>query len=169
MTQLDHSMVEKTHVISVWVENKSGVLSKVSGLFAARGYNIQSLSVGQTEDPEISRMTIIVKGDDRTMEQVKKQLHKLIDTFKIIDFMDKKSINKEICFVKVNTKGKSRVEALAICEVFEAKTVDMGSKAMTVQICDEASRVNNFIKLLEPFGIIEVVRSGVVAIAQDDK
>jgi acetolactate synthase-1/3 small subunit len=161
--------MEKKHVISVWVENKFGVLSKVSGLFSSRGYNIQSLSVGETEDPEISRMTIVVKGDDRIMEQVKKQLHKLIDTFKVVDFVEQRFINKELCFLKVNTKGKERSELLAIASAYDAQVLDIGSRSMTLQIVDHEDRVEDFIQIITPFGILEVVRSGAVAIAQDEK
>lgn len=161
--------MDKTHILSVWVENRFGVLSKVSGLFSSRGYNIQSLTVGETEDPTISRMTIVVKGDTRILEQVKKQLHKLIDTIKIIDFVDKKSIHKELCFIKVNSRGKDRTEILSLAGAFGCRTVDIGSKALTLEISDSSERINDFIKILTPFGILEVVRSGVVAISEDEK
>lgn len=161
--------MEKTHILSVWVENKFGVLSKVSGLFASRGYNIKSLTVGETEDPSISRMTIVVSGDDWILEQVKKQLNKLIDTIKVIDFVDKKSIDKELCFIKVNTKGKDRTEILAVSSAYNGRIVDMGSKSLTIEMTDSTSRINDFMKVMSPFGILEIVRSGVVAVSEDEK
>ena len=161
--------MEKTHILSVLVENKFGVLSKVSGLFASRGYNIKSLTVGETEDPTISRMTIVVSGDDWILEQVKKQLNKLIDTIKVIDFVDKRSIDKELCFIKVNTKGKDRTEILAVASAYSGRIVDMGSKSLTIEMTDTTSRINDFMKVMSPFGILEVVRSGVVAISEDEK
>ncbi len=161
--------MEQTHTLSVWVENKFGVLSKVSGLFASRGYNIQSLSVGVTEDPTVSRITIVVKGDDKILEQVKKQLNKLIDTIKIIDFLGIESISKELCFIKINTKGKDKAEIISIISAFDAKVVDVGSKSITVQITDSSKRVDDFIKIVTPYGMLEVARSGVVAIAEDEK
>ena len=161
--------MEKTHVISVWVENKFGVLSKVSGLFASRGYNIISLTVGETFNPKISRMTIVVKGDDRIMEQVKKQLHKLIDTIKIVDFIDKRSISKELAFIKVNTKGKDRTEVITLAKAFDCRIVDVGKSSITVETTDHPDRVNDFLKLIKSFGIVEIARSGVVAVAEDEK
>lgn len=161
--------MEKTHILSVWVENKFGVLSKVAGLFASRGYNIKSLTVGETEDPTISRMTIVVSGDDWILEQVQKQLNKLIDTIKIIDFVENKSIDKELCFIKVNTKGKDRTEILTVTLAYGARIVDMGTKALSIEMTDSCSRINDFIKVISPFGILEVVRSGVVAISVDEK
>lgn len=161
--------MEKTHILSVWVENKFGVLSKVSGLFSSRGYNIQSLAVGETEDPTISRMTIVVKGNSKTLEQVKKQLHKLIDTIKIVDFVDKSCIDKELCFIKVNSKGKDKTEILTLIQTLGYKVVDMGLKALSIEIVDTTKKINDFIKIIAPFGILEVARSGVVAMAEEEK
>ena len=161
--------MDKTHILSVWVENRFGVLAKVSGLFASRGYNIKSLSVGETEDPTISRMTIVVQGDDKILEQVKKQLNKLIDTIKVIDFVDKKSVVKELCFFKVNTRGKERTEIIVIANAYNARIIDIGIKAVSIEISDSCEKVNDLIKILSPFGIIELVRSGVIAIAEDEK
>jgi len=161
--------MENLHIISVWVENKAGVLSKVSGLFASRGYNIVSLSVGETEDPEISRMTIVVEGDDRIIEQVKKQLNKLIDTIKVIDFTKKSCINKEFCYIKLNIKNKDITELTTICQVFGAKIIDIGKKTITIELVESDKRVNEFLKLAENFGIVEIARSGTVAIAEDEK
>lgn len=161
--------MDQQHTLSVWVENKFGVLSKVSGLFASRGYNIKSLSVGETEDPSISRMTIVVQGDDKILEQVKKQLNKLIDTIKVIDFIDKASLEKELCFIKVNTKGKDRTEILTLSRASGAKVVDIGSRSLTIEIADSTRKINDFIKLIAPFGILELVRSGVIATVEDEK
>ncbi|HOJ49629.1 MAG TPA: acetolactate synthase small subunit [Spirochaetota bacterium] len=161
--------MKNVHIISVWVENKAGVLSKVSGLFASRGYNILSLSVGETEDPEVSRMTIVVEGDDKIIEQVKKQLNKLIDTIKVIDFTKKSCINKELCYVKLNMKTKEKSDIIMTSQIFGAKIVDIGKKTITIEIVDTDKRVNEFLKLVSDFGIIEIARSGIVAIAEDEK
>ncbi len=161
--------MEKTHTLSVWVENKFGVLSKVSGLFASRGYNIQSLSVGETEDSTISRMTIVVKGDDRILEQVKKQLNKLIDTIKVLDFITEEPIGKELCFIKVNTKGKDRTEIITVAKSYDAVIADIGTRAMTIQFVDTTKRIDDFIKLLSPYSILEVARSGIIAISENEK
>jgi len=161
--------MDRSHILSVLVENRFGVLSKVSGLFASRGYNIKSLSVGETEDPTISRMTILVEGDDKIIEQVKKQLNKMIDTVKVIDFVGKKSIDKELCFLKINTKGKEKSEILTIASIFKSEVIDIGTRSLTLQICAQTDKINDFLKLLQPFGILEISRSGVVAISDDEK
>lgn len=155
------------HTISVLVENQFGVLSKISGLFSSRGYNIKSLTVGETEDPTISRMTIVTKGDDAIIEQVKKQLNKLVDTIKVIDVTDQMYIERELAFVKVNIKGKSRGEILDIASIFRSKVVDMGQKTICVELTGNSDKIDAFIELVKPFGIVEVVRTGKVAILRD--
>ncbi len=153
--------------ISVLVENRFGVLAKVAGLFSSRGFNIKSLTVGETEDPSVSRMTIVTEGDELIIEQVKKQLHKLIDTIKVTDLTDKEYIERELAFVRVNVKGKSRAEILEIVEIFKVKAVDVGAKTMCIEITGKPAKINAFLELVKPYGVVEVVRTGKVAIPRE--
>ncbi len=155
------------HTISVLVENKFGVLSEISGLFSSRGFNIKSLTVGETEDPTISRMTIVTSGDDKIIEQVKKQLNKLIDTIKVNDLSDLPYIERELAFVKINVKGKNRSEILDIANIFRAKAVDLGPKTITIEITGKTDKIDAFTEMVKPFGLVEVVRTGKVAIIRE--
>jgi acetolactate synthase-1/3 small subunit len=151
------------HTISVLVENKFGVLARVSGLFSSRGFNIDSLTVGETDNPEIARMTIIVEGDDRILEQVTKQLHKLIDVIKVSDITKEEKIERELILIKVNSEGK-RAEIIEIANIFRAKIVDVGTKSMVVEMTGDNGKIEALIELFKPFGIKELVRTGKVAI-----
>ncbi|MCU0640874.1 MAG: acetolactate synthase small subunit [Candidatus Margulisbacteria bacterium] len=152
------------HTISVIVENKPGVLSRVSGLFSRRGFNIESLAVGTTEDPSLSRMTIVVAGDEADLEQITKQLYKLIDTLKVFDLPADKSVQSELVLVKVAANEKSRVEITQIAEIFRAKIVDVAETSMTLELTGEESKVEGAIKLLTKFGVKELVRTGRIAL-----
>lgn len=151
------------HIISVIVENKFGVLARVSGLFSSRGYNIDSLTVGETNDPEISRMTIVVRGDDSILEQVTKQLDKLVDVIEVIDLPRERSIRRELCLIRVKCDNTTRTEILEITNVFRAKTVHIGLTSVIIQITGTESKINGFITLMEPFGIVEMARTGIAA------
>ena len=151
------------HTISVLVENKFGVLSRVSGLFSAKGYNIESLSVGETTDPEVSRMTIIVSGDDMIVEQIIKQLRRLIDIIKVSDLTDRAYIEREMVLLKVNAEPASRSELLNIVDIFRGKIVDVSLKEFTVELTGDEGKINAFITMLTPFGIKEIARTGKVA------
>jgi len=155
------------HTISVLVENKFGVLARVAGLFSARGYNINSLAVGETEDPSVSRMTLVVKGDERTLEQIKKQLNKLIDVIKVHDFLGKSYIDRELVLVKVNVTPKGRKEIMDIVESTGGTITNAGSKSMTIEIVGDQAKVKTLVELLKPYGIRELVRTGRVAIGTD--
>ena len=155
------------HTISVKVENKFGVLARVSGLFSSRGYNIDSLAVGVTQDPNISCMTIVVKGDDRILEQVIKQLDKLVDVIEVTDLKKDSYVGRELTLIKVKCNSKTRTEILEISNVFRAKTVDIGHKSLILQITGPEEKVEAFIKLMEPFGILEIVRTGKVAMIRE--
>ncbi|MFA6320404.1 MAG: acetolactate synthase small subunit [Candidatus Omnitrophota bacterium] len=157
------------HTISVLVENKFGVLARISGLFSARGFNISSLAVGETEDPTVSRMTIVVKGDDRTLDQVKKQLNKLIDTIKVVDFKEGEFIDRELVLVKVAVTPKNRKEVLEAIESIGAKIENAGSKSISVQATGDHTKIKALLELLRPFGILEVVRTGRIAMSVEDK
>ena len=157
------------HTISVLVENEFGVLSRIVGLFSGRGFNIESLSVAPTLDPTLSRMTIVTSGDDRIIEQVNKQLNKLIDTIKVIDFTGEDFIEREMALIKVNAEDSTRAEILRICDIFRGKVVDVTPKCYTVEVTGSPVKVNAIIDLLRPMGIKELVRSGPVVLGRGPK
>lgn len=157
------------HTISVLVENEFGVLSRVSGLFSGRGFNIESLSVAPTLDPSISRMTIVTSGDDQILEQITKQLNKLIDTIKVIDFTGYDFVEREMALVKVCAEEESRAEVLRIVDIFRAKVVDVTPKSYTVEVTGAPGKINAIVELLRPLGIKEIVRSGPVVIGRGPK
>ncbi|MDD3905871.1 MAG: acetolactate synthase small subunit [Candidatus Omnitrophica bacterium] len=157
------------HTISVLVENKFGVLARIAGLFSARGFNISSLAVGETEDPSVSRMTIVVKGDDRTLDQVKKQLNKLIDTIKVVDFKEGDFIDRELILVKVAVTTKNRREVLEAIESLGAEIENAGAKSISLAAKGDQTKINAILELLRPFGIMEVVRTGRIAMSIEDK
>lgn len=157
------------HTISALVENRFGVLARIAGLFSSRGFNIDSLSVGETEDPTVSRMTILVKGDDRILEQVMKQLNKLVDVIKVIDLTGEQFIERELLLLKVHANSGSRSEVIQIVNVFRAKIVDISPTGLTVEATGDEDKINAIISMLRPFGVKEVARTGKVALARDPK
>jgi len=157
------------HVLSVLVENQSGVLSRVSGLFSRRGYNIDSLSVGETEDPKVSRMTIVVRGDDYILEQIKKQLNKLIDVIKIVELDPQQSVFRELAMIKVNTTMETRASIIEIVSIFRANIVDVSNETLTVEMTGDESKIEAFISLMNNYGIVEVVRTGLAAIERGSR
>ncbi len=157
------------HVLSVLVENQSGVLSRVSGLFSRRGYNIDSLSVGETEDPKVSRMTIVVRGDDYILEQIKKQLNKLIDVIKIVELDSHQSVFRELAMIKVNTTMETRASVIEIVSIFRANIVDVSNETLTVEMTGDESKIEAFINLMNNYGIAEVVRTGLTAIERGSR
>ena len=155
------------HTISCLVENRFGVLARIAGLFSARGFNINSLTVGETEDPSISRMTIVVEGDDRILEQVNKQLNKLIDVITVQDLTKKGFIERELILVKVKADSDNRAEIKQMVEIVkEAKIIDMSPDFLTIEMLGTENRVKEFIELLKPFGIMELVRTGRIAVGR---
>jgi len=155
------------HTISVLVENKFGVLSRVSGLFSGRGFNIESLSVGETTDPAVSLMTIVTAGDDQVVEQITKQLNKLIDVIKVIDYMEVDHVEREMVLIKVSPKKNDKSEFLKLAEIFRGRIIDSGASTFTVEITGDEKKIEAFIELIKPFGIKEFVRTGTVAIARE--
>jgi acetolactate synthase-1/3 small subunit len=155
------------HVISVRVENKSGVLARVAGLFSARGYNIDSLAVSETESSDVSVMTIVVRGDDRVMEQVKKQLNKLIDVIKISDHAEASSVQRELALIKVNAVPSRRPEIYQLAEIFRAEIVDISKKTITMEVTGDPEKIDNFIELLRPYTIKELIRTGRISLIKD--
>ncbi len=156
------------HIISALVRNKPGVLARVSGLFSARGFNIESLAVGQTENPDVSRMTVVVPGDDAILEQVRKQLSKLVDTIKVQDFEDDSSVLRDLMLVKVKANASVRSEIIEIVDVFRATIVDMTPNGVIVEITGEEGRLERFLNMLRPYGIVETMRTGRIAMARNE-
>lgn len=156
----------KRHIISALVYNRPGVLARIATLFAARGYNIDSLAVGETEDPNISRMTIVVRGDEKILEQVEKQLNKIIDVIKVYEFSKTEHIERDLILIKVNATSKTRAEIIEITEIFRAKIVDVSHQNLVLEITGDEDKIKAFIDLLKPYGIKELVRTGVIAIAR---
>ena len=159
----------RKHTIAVLVENKFGVLSRVAGLFSARGYNIESLSVGETLDPTVSRMTLVVRGDEFVIEQVMKQLHKLIDVIKVSDLTDDHHVERELVLIRVNAEPQHRAEVLRTADIFRAKVIDVTPQSFTLEATGDEGKLEALIELLRPMGIQEIVRTGKVAIARGGK
>ena len=157
------------HIINILVENKFGVLSRVSGLFSGRGFNIETISVGPTLDPSMSQMTIITMGDERIIEQIIKQLNKLIDVIKVVDLSEKDYIVRETALIKIHTsRPEDRGEALRITEIFRARVVDSTPATYTIEITGDESKIDAIINLLRPLGIKDIVRTGKIAIAREE-
>jgi acetolactate synthase-1/3 small subunit len=154
------------HTISVLVENKFGVLARVAGLFSGRGYNIDSLNVGETEDPSISRMTIVARGDDRIIEQITKQLNKLIDVIKVTDLTSEEHVERELVLIKVSAPSKVRSEIIQLADIFRSSIVDVSLESLVISAIGAEDKVNALIEMLEPYGIREIARSGKVAISR---
>lgn len=157
------------HVISVIVENKPGVLSRVAGLFSRRGYNIESLTVGVTNNPELSRMTIVVSGDESILEQIQKQLYKLIDVIKVIDLPKDSSVKRELLLVKVNCDKHNRSEIIQITDIYRAKIVDVAESSLIIEITGEIGKLEAFLDIMKNYGIKELVRTGIAALHRGEK
>ncbi len=157
------------HTLAVLVENKPGVLTRVAGLFSRRGFNIESLAVGVTENPDISRMTIVVSGDDHVLEQVEKQLNKLIDVIRVSDIPVEDSVNRELALIKVGVDSATRAEVMQIVDIFRANIVDVGSKSLMVEVTGDESKINAIEHLLRQFGVREMVRTGKIAMNRGAK
>ncbi|HXX64028.1 MAG TPA: acetolactate synthase small subunit [Bacteroidota bacterium] len=157
----------KRHTISILVENKFGAFNRIAGLFAAKGYNIDSLSVGPTEDGGISRMTIVARGDDQIIEQITKQLNKLIDIVKVVDLTFESFVDRELVLVKVQSTTETRPEIMQIAEIFRAKVVDISPRTLTLEATGSQQKVDAIIKMLKPFAIKEIARTGRVALKRE--
>jgi acetolactate synthase-1/3 small subunit len=157
------------HVLSVLVKNSSGVLSRVSGLFSRRGYNIDSLTVGRTEDPSISRMTITLMDDDNVLEQVKKQLSKLEDVIRVINFKANESIYRELVLIKVRANAESRAAINETVNIFRSKIIDLSTDTLTIELTGDEDKISALINLMEEYGIEELVRTGVTALQRGEK
>jgi acetolactate synthase-1/3 small subunit len=154
------------HTLSVLVENRFGVLTRVAGMFSGRGFNIDTLNVAPTLDPSMSRMTIVVRGDDKTLEQVVKQTEKLVDVMKVEDFRDDEFVDRELVIMRVNVTEQTRSEVLQICDVFRAKIVDVQLDKLVIEITGNEGKIAKFLSLMEHFGIAEITRTGKVALSR---
>jgi acetolactate synthase-1/3 small subunit len=157
------------HIINLEVENHSGVLARIAGLFSARGFNIESLSVAHAEEDDISRMTLAVRGDDAIIEQINKQLNKLIDVIRVIDITANYYVGRELVLVRVNCPPKQRGDIQQVNEIFGAKVVDISSKNMTMEMVGSEEKVEAFMETMRPFGIQEVARTGPIAMLREFK
>lgn len=156
------------HTIGLWVENKFGVLARVAGLFSGRGYNIESLSVAPTTDSEISYMTIVTRGDDRVIEQVLKQLNKLINVIKVQDLTGKSFVEREMVFIKVIADKEKRSEVMRLVEIFRGRIIDVSSKGLIIEVTGTEEKIQALLTLLKPLGLKEIARTGSVAILRTD-
>ena len=154
------------HVITVLVDNEPGVLSRISGLFSGRGFNIESLNVAETLDPSISRMTLVTRGNDQIIEQIIKQLNKLVNVIKVLDLTGSEYVDREMALIKVTAESASRAEVLRIADIFRGQVVDVSAKSYTLEITGNDKKIQAVIDLLAPIGIMEIVRTGKVAIAR---
>lgn len=154
------------HIISVLVENHFGVLAQISGLFSGRGFNIDSLAVGETTDPTVSRMTIVVTGDDRVVEQILKQLNRLVEVIKVEDLTETKHVERELMLIKVGATQKTRSEVLEIADIFRTKIVDVHTNSVTIEASGDSEKLEALLKLLNPHGVMEIVRTGRVGMAR---
>ena len=153
-------------IYSVTVENRSGVLSKVSGLFARRSFNIDSLAVGETDDPAVSSMTIVSSGDERTLEQIEKQLNKKLDVIKVKTFNEHQCVSRELMLMKVKYNKSNRNEIMEICEVMKADIVDMSMHFMMIQICDTSEKIELLINMFKSISIVEIARTGTLSLSK---
>lgn len=152
------------HTLSVLVENKPGVLARVAGLFARRGFNIDSLAVGVAENPDMSRMTVVVDVEEHSLEQVHKQLNKLINVIKVVDLPDDNSVQRELILVKVKADARTRAEIIEMVDIFRGKIVDVGKGTVSIEVTGTGSKLRALEDLLKPYGIVELVRTGMVAL-----
>ncbi|TCT16328.1 acetolactate synthase small subunit [Natranaerovirga pectinivora] len=159
----------KRLVLSVLVANHSGVLSRVAGLFSRRGYNIDSLSVGVTSDPEVSRMTIVARGDDQILEQIVKQLNKLVDVKKIVELPSDDAVYRELALIKVKATADTRSSIIGITDIFRAKIIDVATEALTIEITGDQSKLDALVELLQPYEIKEIVRTGLAGLKRGNE
>jgi acetolactate synthase-1/3 small subunit len=157
------------HTLSVLVENKFGVLTRIAGMFSGRGFNIDTLNVGPTLDPSTSRMTIVVRGDDSVLDQVTKQLRKLVDVIELQDFNENQSVDRELVLLRVSVNPQSRAEVMQLCDIFRAKIIDVQRNNISIEVTGDESKISKFIFLMEPFGISDLTRTGKIALARRDE
>ena len=165
---MNESMNEK-HILSILVENQPGVLARVAGLFSGRGFNIESLCVAETNEPQVSRMTIVTIGDLCVVEQIKKQLNKIVDVIKVIDFTGKKFVQRELALIKIRARPENRAEVLRMVDIFRCRVIDVGAEYYTVELTGDEGKISAFLNLIKPMGIKEIARTGALALGREKK
>ena len=160
-------MTEEKHILSILVDNEPGVLSRISGLFSGRGYNIESLNVAETVNPRISRITLVTKADPRVIEQIEKQLNKLINVTKVHDLTDKKFVQRELALIKIAAKPEHRAEILRIVDIFRCKVVDIGADHYTIEVTGDEGKMEAILNLFKPIGIKEIAKTGIIALFRE--
>src|SRR5579862_557287 len=163
------AQLQQQHTITALVDNSPGVLARVAGLFARRGYNIESLAVSVTDKPDVSRMTIVVGGDHRVLEQITKQLNKLVEVIKVVDYTETAAVERELALIKVNAEPKDRGEIMQIVEIFRGRIIDMSEKTFIVEVTGSTDKLDKITHLLDSYGIRELVRTGIIAMARGAK
>jgi len=158
-----------THVFSMLVENHQGVLSRIAGLFSGRGYNLERITAGVTTDPQVSRITLVCNGDDNVIDQIKKQLNKLIDVIKVNDLRGVPSLNRELALIKVRAKPNQRGEIFQVADVFRARVLDVGIDSMVLEVTGSSEKIDNFAAVLQPYSIREIARSGLISMERGKK
>lgn len=158
---------KEKHILSMLVDNQPGVLSRITGLFSGRGFNIESLCVAETIDPLVSRVTLVTLGDMAILEQIKKQLNKLINVIKVSDFTDTAFVQRDLVLVKVRAKAENRAEILRVVDIFRSRIVDVGESCYTVEVTGDDNKLTAFLNLLKPMGIKEIARTGAIALARE--
>ena len=152
------------HTISVLVENKFGVLARIAGMFSGRGYNIHTLNVGPSHDPSISRMTIVVREKENVLDQIIKQLDKLVDVIQVVDFREGESVDRELCLLQVETTPELRAEVITLCDIFRARIIDVSKSRLTVEVTGDEGKISKFLQLMEDFNIVDLTRTGKIAL-----
>jgi acetolactate synthase I/III small subunit len=165
----NHDKGVRAHVISVLVENRVGVLARVAGLFTGRGFNIESLAVAETEEPTLSRMTIVTSGDTRIIEQVTKQLNKLVDVIKVVDLSREHFVERELILVKVRAEPEQRADILRTTDIFRGNIIDVSPKSYVIEVTGDGEKIRAFLDLIKPIGVLEIVRTGPVALSRGSK
>ncbi len=163
------AQLQQQHTITALVENNPGVLARVAGLFARRGFNIESLAVSVTDNADVSRMTIVVGGDHRVLEQITKQLNKLVEVMKVVDYTETAAVERELALIKVNAEAKDRSEIMQIVEIFRGRIIDMSDKTFIIEVTGSTDKLDKITHLLETYGIRELVRTGIIAMARGSK
>jgi len=161
--------MNEKHILSILVENQPGVLARVAGLFSGRGFNIESLCVAETNEPRVSRMTIVTNGDLGVVEQIKKQLNKIVDVIKVIDFTGKKFVQRELALIKVRARPENRAEVLRMVDIFRCRVIDVGTEYYTVELTGDEGKISAFLNLIKPMGIKEIARTGALALGREKK
>ncbi len=166
---MNNNKDQKKHTLSLLVDNEMGVLARIAGLFSGRGFNIESLCVAETTDPDISRVTLVTRGDKNILEQIKKQLNKLINVIKIYDFSTIPFVQRELALIKVRAKPEYRAEILRMVDIFRSRVVDVGAEHYTVEVTGDEGKIAAFLELLSPLGIKEIARTGAIALGREKK